>query len=648
MSMVEAVAANYDDEADAEIRKCLDPANPRSFLLYAGAGSGKTRSLKNALDAFRNDHGAAFRRQGRKIAVITYTNAAADEIAERVGADPLFPISTIHSFCWRHIGSFHADIREWLLKKLPDDLAEEEEKYAKGRAGTKAATDRERKIATLTRRIEWLGAPRRFTYNPNGNNFGRDSLSHTEVLKIASDFIETKPSMQAILTNRYPFLLIDESQDTNKALLEAFISLAKENEGRFAVGLFGDMMQRIFFDGHPELERLAPENWARLEKRVNHRSPKRIVELGNTLRKPIDKQSQAVRADSETGIVRLFVASSDTHDKPALERQIRERMAKVSNDTDWSDPARVKALTLEHRMAASRGGFLAMFDALDQGSRLSNGVRKGELAGLRFFTERIAPLIAAARANDAFALMSHLRAHSPILKRNMMTAGHSADDHPLLPARTAVNALLALKPEDPTTTYLDMLRCVAEHNLFEIPEALQPFVKQHEGLELEPLDVDVQEPIDVLDKIEIAPEDTASQDLDAWRSFMETSYNQTDPYTEYIADRGPFGTHQGVKGLEFERVFVILDDEEARGNLFSYEKLLDAKPLSDRDHKHLVEGTEGSLIRTRRLLYVTCTRARKSLALLAYTNNSDALIKSAHRDGLFIDEEIERCDGFAS
>ena len=28
-------------------------------------------------------------------------NAAAYEIAKRVGSDPLFPISTIHSFCWR-------------------------------------------------------------------------------------------------------------------------------------------------------------------------------------------------------------------------------------------------------------------------------------------------------------------------------------------------------------------------------------------------------------------------------------------------------------------------------------------------------------------------------------------------------------------
>lgn len=641
MELVEAVAPDYDSGADAKIRECLDPANPCSFLLYAGAGSGKTRSLENALKAFRNDHGAAFRRQGRKIAVITYTNAAADEIAARVGADPLFPISTIHSFCWQHIGGFHGNIREWLLEKLPGDLAKLEAEHARGKAGTKAANDRERKIATLTRRIDWLGTPQQFTYNPNGDNFGRNSLSHDDVLKIMAHFIETKPSMQAILVNRYPFLFIDESQDTNKGLLEVIFSLAAANEGRFAVGLFGDMMQRIYLDGHPGLESLVPDGWARPVKRVNHRSPKRIVTLGNALRAPIDSQSQVVRDDAQTGIVRLFVAPANTPDKQALEREVRERMASVSDDADWHHPGRVKALILEHRMAALRGGFLAMFEALNQDPRLSTGVRKGELAGLRLFTERVAPLVAAAQANDTFTTMSHLRAHSPLLKRIAMDEDHPSAD-PLRPARVAVEALLALEPDDPTATYLDVLGCVAEHRLFEIPEALQPYVPQQESLGPEYLDEATQELIDAIDEMEFPFEDEVSLDLNAWGSFLNTPYNQTVSYAEYIADRGPFGTHQGVKGLEFERVLVILDDEEAGGNLFSYEKLFGAKPLSATDRKHLAEGTEGGLIRTRRLLYVTCTRARKSLALLAYTNDPDVLITSARRDGLFVDEEIER------
>ncbi|MGO6819810.1 UvrD-helicase domain-containing protein [Rhizobium brockwellii] len=634
MADIETAPADFDDGADARIRDCLNPINPQSFFLYAGAGSGKTRSLKNALDTFREDHGAAFRRSGKKIAVITYTNAAADEIAERVGEDPLFPISTIHSFCWKHIWTYNSDIQTWLLAKLPVDLTELHEKQVKGRAGTKAALDRERAIASITRRLEWLSAPRRFTYNPNGDNFGQDSLSHSEVLKITAAFIETKPSMQAVLVNKYPFLLVDESQDTNKDLLEAFFALAAANKGRFAVGLFGDMMQRIFLDGHPDLERLVPKDWARPAKRVNHRSPQRVIELGNVLRAPIDHQRQVAREDSDVGLVRLFVASTSTPDKPAFERQVQDRMAEFCGDPDWRDHAGVKALTLEHHMAASRYGFLEMFQALDRDSRLSTGLRTGALAGLRLFTERVAPLVAAAQANNAFAVMAHLRATSPLLKRSAI-AERSISSDPLQPIRAGVDALLGLDTESSDATFLAVLQCVAKHRLFDIPAVLQPFVaveSKSEAAEVEPANEVEQEAV-----AEASPES-----LEAWRAFLETPYNQTVPFAEYVSNRGPFGTHQGVKGLEFDRVLVILDDSDARGFLFSYDKLFEAKPLSDTDRRHLEEGTEGGITRTRRLLYVTCTRAKKSLALVAYTEDPDALITSAVRNGWFEANEIEQ------
>ncbi len=55
-----------------------------------------------------------------------------------------------------------------------------------------------------------------------------------------------------------------------------------------------------------------------------------------------------------------------------------------------------------------------------------------------------------------------------------------------------------------------------------------------------------------------------------------------------------------------------------------------------------MEGTEGGVTRTRRLLYVTCTRAQKSLALVAYTEDPKTLITSALRNGWFEAHEIER------
>ena len=462
---VELAPGDSDDNTHNEIIACLDPKAPKSFFLYAGAGSGKTRSLKEALEAFRERHGDSFRRAGQKVAIITYTNAAADEIAARVRADPLFPISTIHSFCWRQIGSFHTDIRSWLLSTLPDDLAELHDKQAKGRAGTKAALDRERGIAAIEERLQWLVTPRRFTYNPNGDNFGADSLSHSEVLKITTAFILNKPSMRAVLVNKFPFLLIDESQDTNRDLIEAFFALEAANKGRFALGFFGNTMQRIYADGKPDLGRDIPPHWARPVKKMNHRSPRRIVSLGNSLRSAVDGQRQAARDDSAVGIVRLFVVPSAASDKLRIELKVRATMAALCDDAAWNEGGTaVKTLTLEHHMAASRTGFLPMFQALDQDSRLSTGLRKGELAGLRLFTERIAPMVAAAIAKDRFALVAHLRRTSPLLRRSGLGGGKDPSD-PLAEVRRAVETIGTLT-EDPATRFLDVLQCVATHKLF--------------------------------------------------------------------------------------------------------------------------------------------------------------------------------------
>lgn len=100
-------------------------------------------------------------------------------------------------------------------------------------------------------------------------------------------------------------------------------------------------------------------------------------------------------------------------------------------------------------------------------------------------------------------------------------------------------------------------------------------------------------------------------------------------------------THQGVKGLEFPRVMVVIDDSEARGFLFSYEKLFGAKAKSDTDKKNEAEGKETTIDRTRRLFYVTCSRAEEALAVAAYSDNPAAVRDTAIRQGWFDSDEVE-------
>ena len=51
------------------------------------------------------------------------------------------------------------------------------------------------------------------------------------------------------------------------------------------------------------------------------------------------------------------------------------------------------------------------------------------------------------------------------------------------------------------------------------------------------------------------------------------------------------------------------------------------------------EGKDSSIDRTRRLLYVTCSRAVRSLALVAYSENPEAVKSHVIKNGWFNESE---------
>ena len=66
----------------------------------------------------------------------------------------------------------------------------------------------------------------------------------------------------------------------------------------------------------------------------------------------------------------------------------------------------------------------------------------------------------------------------------------------------------------------------------------------------------------------------------AWVRALQLPLRQFKAYDDYVHERTPYATHQGVKGLEFPRVLVLIDEEAAKGNMFSYEKLFNVTPLA--------------------------------------------------------------------
>jgi len=628
VSDVDVVNPNsIDDGVDEEIYGCLDIAKPRSFFLYAGAGSGKTRSLVNAISRVLCNLRRPLLLQGRRIAIITYTNAACEEIKSRLDFDPLVEVSTIHSFAWSLIGGYNSDIRAWLHVNLTNEISELEVAAAKGRPGTKAASDRQHSIAAKMKRLVHIETVNRFVYSPSGDNRGRDSLNHSEVINITSDFLTGKMILQNVLVSRFPILFIDESQDTNKYLMDAFLEVQRTQGARFCLGLFGDMMQRIYADGKVRLGEAIPKEWATPVKRMNHRCPQRVIRLINQIRQDVDGQVQQARTDKAEGLIRFFIlpnAMMNVADD--IEAKLAQRMADASCDSQWASRGGYKTLILEHHMAARRRGFDVMFAPLYKVERLKTALIDGTMDGLRLFSHDILPVVEAVRNGDPFAVADAVRNRSPLLSKKALVEGGTDQLAQLTKAQSAVDALMHLWDND-IPTFQIVLNSIAETKLFQIPDVLAIFTGQ-------PVIADT--PAE-----EQESDDQADEELAAWREFLDSPFDQIAAYTDYVSGTSPFGTHQGVKGLEFPRVMVVISDEEARGFMFSYEKLFGAKTKSNADLRNEGAGQETSIDRTRRLFYVTCSRAEESLAIAAYSDNPDAVKRQVVASGWFTEEEID-------
>lgn len=601
-----------DDPVEGELLALTVSDSPRSFMLYAGAGSGKTRSLTALVMNTLEARAESLALRGQTIAVITYTNAAAGEVAARLPTNTLVEVSTIHAFAWRLISPYQADIRTWMRAFATRRIAELEAKPS--RQGTKAEDERVRKLARYTRRLEELDTIARFVYSPTGDNRTRESLSHYDVLTIASEFMTSKPVFQQLVANRHPVILVDESQDTNVGMMDALLALEALPGGPL-IGLFGDTMQRIYNDGKADLETAIPQAWARPAKRMNHRSRVRIVGLANSVRREVDGHLQLARDDMPGGIVRLFVTGNEAGGQ-LVEHGVRARMMAITEDPRWMDaggetkaPA-VKHLILEHHMASLRFGFAQMFDPLYALDRHREGLLDGTFRGLRELRLQLIPIVDAIRADDRFAIARQVRANSKLLSDDALNMAAAEGDGvaAVVSSRSAVAAVESLLSQD-SPSLGDLVRTVVETGLISMPEVVVSALA--------------------------APADGEDAEVTAWRQTFTASYVELERWDEYVRDLSPFATQQGVKGLEFPHVLTVLSDRDARGFLFSYDQLFGLKAAS------AGSSSDSVVDRTRRLFYVACTRGIESVAVLLHASEPQVAIDSAVQRGWFTADECE-------
>ncbi|MBV6778961.1 hypothetical protein KWH37_21540, partial [Xanthomonas campestris pv. carissae] len=210
---------------------------------------------------------------------------------------------------------------------------------------------------------------------------------------------------------------------------------------------------------------------------------------------------------------------------------------------------------------------------------------------------------------DRFALMQILKTFSPLVSVEKLR-GVPGKSH-LAEAQSAVDELVLLFRDGQDPTLQDVLIRIFERRLLLIPERLAAWTSAPDEVNTE--------------GTEEGENDDRSRLIDR---LLASPFSQISPLATYLSRKARFDTHQGVKGLEFERVMVIMDDQEARGFMFKYEDLFGRK-------------TEGKTLEaTRRLFYVTASRATKSLALVAYTDDVARVRKFLLDNAWFSEDEV--------
>ncbi|MCH7563309.1 MAG: ATP-dependent helicase, partial [Gemmatimonadetes bacterium] len=541
-----------ETSADKQIREAL--GDLRSFSVIAGAGSGKTMSLVTALSHLREVKGQKLRRDGKRIACITYTNRAAEVIEERLDFDDLFLVSTLHSFLWREIKRFTPNLRAALEGHVIPLLIEKHQEDDNGKQSKKAIRARER-VEALRQDLSNLDRVRSFEYADSPYSvYSEGRLSHDDVIAIGAYFISEHDLFRRILGQKYPYIFVDEAQDTFGSVVDALNTLCGE-EGLPIVGYFGDPMQQIYDNRAGEFE--GPPGAAVITKEENFRSAQRVIELLNAFRQDVKQVAAGNNADVVGEVFITLVRAEEPNGSRG--RYTEEQTERALNRFDealegwgWAGRPDIKQLFLVRQMIARRLGFPSLhrlFTGQFASAQAQEDYEKGDHPLLRPFIEALFPIVDASSREDQRALFAVMRNASP----SFLPGGESSG----IPWREVLDRSVALAEDLRVRWERDslgeILRFSREKGLCVITDRLAYHLdRARRDEEYDP--------------------DQHGPDKGEWLAdaYFAMDTKEIPPYCNFVNENTPYSTQHGAKGEQYDNVLVVFDDTEAAWRNFSF------------------------------------------------------------------------------
>ncbi|MGL4367349.1 MAG: UvrD-helicase domain-containing protein [Brevinemataceae bacterium] len=307
------------------IIKCCK--NKGNFVLNGGAGSGKTYTLGQTLDHVYNESPKV------KVACITYTNVAKNEINERFSQYGTIAY-TIHEFLWEQIKMFQQDLKTTLIKLVTDKTI----KYNK---------DGDKPPIT-----DILNSDIKINYQ-DYKKLEDGVFSHDDLLKIAEYMFANYSLLSRIIADRYDYIFINEYQDTNKLTIKIFLEHIQSHPNKPIIGLFGDSMQAIYQTGIGDINSYIENGVVtNIPKEDNYRCSVSVINAINQLR--LDDLTQQPAGDNLQGSTTFLYSTNGLLSKDILSHSIF---------SDWNlDSSKLtKILYLTHRLIATEMGFPDLF-----------------------------------------------------------------------------------------------------------------------------------------------------------------------------------------------------------------------------------------------------------------------------------------------
>ncbi|TWT46390.1 UvrD-helicase domain-containing protein [Botrimarina hoheduenensis] len=582
-------------EADREIEKCL--LARRSFSVVAGAGSGKTTSLVEALKTLMRTEGDQLLQAGQQAVCITYTNRAAEVIRSRLRDDPRVLVSTLHSFLWGVLSGHDRSIREVVSKHLlPADIDKQKNKD-KGNETKTSITARE-KAAALQQVLDHLGSVDTFRYGDDTpySDFLAGEIGHDDLLRIAAELIESSKAFRAVLGQRHPYFFVDEAQDTSPEVVAA-LNVLCAGDGLPVVGYFGDPMQQIYDKGQSEFT--GPEGAARITKVENFRSGPEVIKLLNRFRNDLEQVPGPQNSELPSSVqVTLVQAETPKEGKRYSEAQLERAIDsyhQALSDWGWSDNATAKQLFLARRMIARRLGFLTLHDLFNgdyASQRAKNDYESGTHYLLKPLVGVAVPIAVAYRGRDTRSLSRCLAENT-----HRFSSYGTLACATLAQVKNEANRIAALLSSKlQAETLRDVLKCCIEEEL------IRPSERLSDQLTRKPREETYDD-----EQHRVEKGDWLADEL------LGMGGVEVERYCAFLDENTPFSTQHGVKGEEYDDVVVVFDDTEASWSFYSFTKMLTPGVSG--------EARETQHERSRRLAYVCFSRAIRNLRVLMFTTD---------------------------